>query len=278
MPKLRIQRFYYRNGQTRVENREVNGAYHGSCRTWHYNGQMAQERRYSHDQLHGHSRQWNAKGRLLGSFTMNHGTGILRHWHENGRLHLEIDLTDGQYHGRTRMWLRDGTLVMENYYIHHRDTTRAAYLKAARNHPDWPQYQAQSAGRVAREGTALKRREHELFMESLLAKAHAEARQWLSAAPRPHLRSLARFRTAKAALRFVETIYAAGAKTVIVVPIYAGKRGKQFADALLVKLPPTPSKRKALRKLGRDFCAKRGGAMLPDEKDLGESHLFINLE
>jgi hypothetical protein len=61
------------------------------------------------------------------------------------------------------------------------------------------------------------------------------------------MRSLARFRTANAALRFVETIYAAGAEAVVVVAIYAGKHGKQFADLLLVKLPPTPSKRKALR-------------------------------
>ena len=92
------------------------------------------------------------------------------------------------------------------------------------------------------------------------------------------LRSLARFRTGKTALRFVETLYAAGAETVIAAVIYAGRHGKQFADRLLVKLPKASAKRKALRKICQDLCAKRGGALLPDEKDMGESHLFINLE
>ena len=53
---------------------------------------------------------------------------------------------------------------------------------------------------------------------------------------------------------------------------------KQFADRLLVKLPKASAHRKALRKICRDLCAKRGGAWLPDQKDMGESHLFINLE
>ena len=124
----------------------------------------------------------------------------------------------------------------------------------------------------------MKRKEYELFIESLLEKTHVEARQWLSAAKNPDLRSLARFRTARAAPRFVESLYAAGAETVIAAVIYADRRGKQFADRLLVKLPKASAKRKALRKICQDLCAKRGGALLPDEKDIGESHLFINLE
>jgi hypothetical protein len=278
MPKRRLDRFYYRNGQIRMENREVGGQLHGICRTWHYNSQLAEELSYRHGKLHGISRQWNEKGRLLGSFTMNHGTGTQRYWHQNGKLRLEINSFNGKFFGRMRIWLRDGTLVQETYYISNVDVTRAAYLKVARKHPDWPQHEGQPAGRVAREGPALKRKEYELFIESLLAKTHAEARQWLSAAKNPDLRSLARFRTAKAALQFVETLYAAGAEIVIAAVIYAGRRGKQFADRLLVKLPKASAKRKALRKICQDLCAKRGGALLPDEKDMGESHLFINLE
>jgi hypothetical protein len=278
MPKRRIERFYYRNGQIRMENREVEGQLHGLCRTWHYNGQMAEELRYLHGRLHGISRLWDEKGRLLGSFTMNHGTGTQHYWHQNGKLRLEINSFNGKFFGRMRIWLRDGTLIQETYYISNVDVPRAAYLKAARKHPDWPQHEGQPAGRVARAGPALKRKEYELFIESLLAKSHAEAKQWLSAAKKPDLRSLARFRTAKTALQFVETLYAAGAETVIAAVIYAGKRGKQFADRLLVKLTKASAKRKALRKICQDLCAKRGGALLPDEKDMGESHLFINLE
>ena len=276
MPKRHIMRYYYRNGQIRMENKEVEGLFNGLCRTWHYNGQIARELRYQHGRLHGTSRQWDQNGRLLGSFTMNHGTGRQRYWHDNGQLRLEIHSFKGKFFGLTRTWLRDGTLVQKNYYISNVDVTRAAYLKAASQHPDWPQPKGDRAGQAAREGHSLERQQHELFVESLLAKSHAEARQWLSEAKNPGLRSLAKFRTGTAALRFVETLYAGGAITVIAVPVYAGKRGKLFADWLLVKLPNMPSNRKALRKLCQDLCDKRDGAMLPD-RELGESHLFMRL-
>jgi hypothetical protein len=209
---------------------------------------------------------------------MDHGTGRQQYWHNNGRLRLEINSFKGKFFGRMRVWLCDGTLVQETYYISNVDVTRAAYLKAARKYPDWPQHEGEPVGRVTREGPAITRKEHELFIESLLEKTHAEARQWLNEPKTPDLRSLARFRTAKTALRFVETLYAAGAETVIAAVIYAGRRGKQFADRLLVKLPKPSAQRKALRKLCQDLCAKRGGALLPEQKDMGESHLFINLE
>jgi len=277
MPKLRIKQFFYRNDRVHAEIREVGGQFHGLYRTWHFNGRLAEELHYHHGRLHGTSRQWDENGRLLGPFTMNHGTGTQRYWHQNGRLRLEINSLNGKFFGRTRTWLRDGTLVQEIYYISNVDVTRAAYLKAARKHPDWPQHEGQPAGKVAREGRALERRQHELFIESLLEKSHAEAKQWLNAAKNPDLRSLAKFRTSTAALRFVETLYAVGAEAIIAVPIYTGRRGKLFADWLLVKLPKAPSKRKTVRKLCQDLCDKRDGALLPD-KDFGESHLFMRLE
>ncbi len=261
-----------------MENREVGGQLHGICRTWHYNGQLAEEQRYHHGKSHGLSQQWDEHGHLLGSFTMHHGTGRQRYWHNNGRLRSEFNSLNGKFFGRLRIWLRDGTLVQETYYISNVDVTRAAYLKAARKYPDWPQHAGEPAGKVARDDRGLKRKEHELFIESLLEKSCAEARQWLGTAKNPDLRSLARFRTAKAALQFVEKLYAAGAETVIAAVIYAGRRGKQFADRLLIKLPKSSAKRKALRKICQGLCTKRGGAFLPDEKDIGESHLFINLE
>jgi hypothetical protein len=276
MPKLRVKRFYYRNRRIHREIRELDGEFHGFYRTWHFNGQLAEELRYRHGLLHGVSRQWDENGRQLGSFTMNHGTGTQRYWHDNGRVRAEIDSRNGKFHGRTRVWLRNGTLVQEIYLIGNEDVTRAAYLKAARKNPDWPQYKGQPAGKLARDNAALERKQHELFIKSILEKSHAEARHWLSTGKRPDLRSLAKFRTAKAALCFVETLYTAGADTVVVAPVYAGKRGKLFGDWLLVKLPETPSKRKAVRRLCENFCRRRDGAMLPD-KDFGESHLFMRL-
>jgi len=277
MPKRRTERFYYRNGQLRLENGELDGRLHGPCRTWHYNGQIADESNYDHGQWHGLSRQWDENGRLLGSFLINRGTGTSREWHQNGQLMSEADRLDGKLHGRTRTWLRDGALVQEIFYIGNVEVSRTKYLRDARKHPAWPQYEGEAAGQVARAGRDLKQKEHELFIESLLEKKHAEAVQWLTSGKRPELRSLAKFRTAKTALRFVESLYDAGAETVFALPIYASKRGKLFADWLLVKVPLSPSKRKAVRKLCKDLCEKRDVAMLP-EKEMGESHLFVRLD
>lgn len=278
MPKYRIDRIYYRNGHLRMEISLLAGKFHGFNRTWYHNDQLAEERHYYHGLLHGTSRQWNENGRLLGSFTMNHGTGRQFYWHENGNPKLEVSSLNGEFFGRMRLWLRDGTLVQETYYIGNVDVPRAKYLKAARENPDWPQHEEQRLGKVAPNNQALKLKEHELFVEALLEKPCSEARQWLSPLKNPESRSLARFRTAKAALQFVETLYAAGAETVVAAVIYLGKYGKQFADHLLTKLPKASPKRKALRKICSDLAARRGGVMLPDEKDIGESYLILNLE
>jgi len=254
------------------------GEFHGFSRTWHHNGQLAEELSYRHGLLHGTSRQWDEKGHLLGSFAMKHGTGTQRYWHQNGTLRLEINSLNGKFLGRMRLWLRDGTPVQETYYINNVDVPRTQYLKAAREHSDWPQHKGEPAGKVARDNQALKRKEHQLFVESLLEKSCAEARQWLGTVKNPDLRSLARFRTPKAALEFVEKLYAAGAEAVSAAVIYTGTRGKQFADRLLIKLPKASAKRQVLRKICQDLCAKRGAALLPDEKDMGETYLFLNLE
>jgi MORN repeat variant len=277
VPKLRIKRFYYRSGRIHTETREVDGHFHGPHRTWHRNGQLAQELRYHQGLLDGNCRQWNENGRLLGSFTMVHGTGLQRYWHGNGVVQTEISTLNGQFHGRIRSWLRDGTLARENYLIGNRDVTRTAYQKAARANPDWPQYKGEPAGKVARLNNALERREFELFVQSILEKpGHAEAGGWLKSEKRSGSRSLARFATSKAALKFVAQLYAAGAESVIVAAIYGGKRSKLFADWMLVQLPQPKSKRTRLRKICQDFCRKRGGAVLP-EKDIRETHLYLML-
>ncbi len=208
---------------------------------------------------------------------MKHGTGTQHYWHENGQLNMEMDTVGGEFHGRIRMWLLDGTLIEENYFISNQSVTHAVYQNAARQHQDWPKYEGQSPGNVAAQNPALERRVYQLFIESILKKPNAEAREWLSSGKSIDSRSLAAFRTAKSALRFVEVLYAAGAQTVIVSPVSVGKRGKEFADCLLVKLPQTPSLRKALHTLCQNWCNKRNRAMLPD-KDDGESHLFLRLE
>ena len=150
-------------------------------------------------------------------------------------------------------------------------------MKAARKNPDWPQYEKEPAGKIARPGSALERKKFALFIQSAFEKSHhAEARAWLKAELRPKSRSLAKFATTQAALKFVEQLYSAGAVAVIIAAISAGQRKKLFADWLLIQLPRVKSERNSLRKICQAFCRKRGGAMLP-EFDLGESHLWLML-
>lgn len=277
MSKPQIKRFFYRSGRIHAENRMVNRVFHGLCRVWHRNGQPAQELRYSNGLLHGTSRQWDEHGHLLGSFKMVHGTGVEHCWHGNGRLQLEITTRNGKFHGRNRTWLRDGTLATDDYLIENRNVSRRAYLKAARQRPDWPQYADEPAGRVVLKGNALERRTINLFAQSVLENPdHSEARAWLEAEAHPRTRSLAKFRNTKAALRFVELLYATGAKSVVIFAISKGARGKLFADGLLIELPRSKSQRAALRKICLGLCDKRGGATLP-EKEIGETHLHMML-
>lgn len=253
------------------------GHLHGSYRVWHRNRQLAEELRYRHGLMHGVSREWDENGRLLGSFAMVNGSGLQRYWHGNGQIKMEITSLNGKFHGRCRDWLRDGTLIRENYFVNYQDVTRTAYLKAALKNPNWPQYEKEPAGKVARPGPALERKKHDLFIQSVFEKPHhEEARAWLKAELRPQSRSLAKFPTTNAALKFVEELYSAGAVAIIIAAIYAGQRNKLFADWLLVQLPAEKSKRNSLRKICQAFCRRRGGAVLPDF-DLGETHLFMML-
>ncbi len=281
MPKTKVKRLYYRNGQVHEETRYRGGLSHGIWRTWHRNGVLASEDHYVHGRLHGQSREWADDGRLLGEFHMNQGTGIQRQWFDDGGLHMEFSTVDGKFTGRVRRWLRDGILVEETFHIAARSVSRKVYLEAAKVHPDWPQYRGESAGRPAKRNRQLDKSEFELFVESLLKKPnHAEAREWLNAAaktPRTGNRFLGRFKSPKTALRFVETLYAAGAKSIIVPAIYGGKKGTLFADSLIIALPRAIAKRKNVRKLCKSFSRERDAACEP-EKDIGESHLFLLME
>jgi hypothetical protein len=277
MPKRRTHRLYYRNGQLRFEHTELGGERHGRSRSWHYNGQIAEEAFYRHGKMHGTCRQWDEHGRLLGSFSVKHGTGKHRYWHQNGLLKLEMDLLSGKFHGRLRSWLSDGMLIQESFYNANAEVSRVAYLKAAHANSDWPQYADQAAGHVPRETVSLERKQYELFIESLLSKDHAEAHNWLSEAKPSAKRSLAAFRTSKAALRLVDALYAAGAQNIIAVPVYKDKRGHSFADNLVIKLPKVSARRKLLRHLCEQLCRQNQAAMLP-EKDIGENFLFLCMD
>lgn len=271
-PKQSVRPTFHRNGVVAVEERLRGLKLHGRRRTWHRNGKLASEEYYRDGLLHGICRQWNENGKLLGSFQMKHGTGVQKSWHENGQLNLEFSTVNGKFCGRSRLWLQDGTLLSDKIYLQGRIVTPKEYHKAAQKNPNLPKLR----GRVAKPSRSTPQHIHQVFVSALLKRQNcSEARAWLKANDGT-ARSLGHFKTAGAALKFIEDVYLAGAVKVIVPDIYYGKRGGQFADALLVQLPRTVKVRKSVRKACGKLRSRNLGAVEPD-KDIGETYLFLSM-
>jgi hypothetical protein len=273
MPKLTVKRAFYRNGQLREEMSSLDHQPHGTYRTWHSNGRLASEGSYEHGLLHGLCQQWNRQGEPLGAFRMIHGTGIQRDWFENGRLQLETSTVAGKFTGRTRVWLSDGTLVSEQFTIDNRNVTPAAYAAAAKKTTSYPCYSVSKANKKLPGPDEIERREFALLIDSLLAqKSKRGAFVWLKAGAKKRSLGLFKF---KQATQLVQKLFDAGALQIFAVNIYSDKSGKQFSDALLVKLPTEPSARLAIRHLLVKLPAKLRAGILPF-KDNGGSFLFCS--
>jgi hypothetical protein len=272
-PKIKIERHFYRNGALREESSFIGGQLHRAHRTWHHNGRLAREEFYEHGLLHGLCRQWNRRGKLLGLFRMKHGTGIQREWFENGQVQLELSTVAGKFTGRTRVWLQDGTLVAEQFAIENRNVTQTAYAAIAAKRPDFPRYPASRDKIKFPSADEIERREFQLQVKALLAqKNHRETSAWLDAGAQKRSLGLFSFTQVR---QLVKKIYEAGAQKVIVASIYEGKSGKQFSDALLVKLPAEKSARHTIRQRLTKLPKKLRAGVLPVE-DHGEEFLFAS--
>jgi hypothetical protein len=271
----RVQKQFYRNGQLRQTVPLRSGKQHGVVRSWHRNGALASEERYREGVLHGLCRQWDEAGALLGEFTMDRGSGVQREWHDNGRLKIEVGTVDGVFCGRNRIWLRDGTLLSERYYLLGKAVSVEEYRLAAKADPTLPRLRGR-AGKPLAPGPQREKHIHHAFVRELLRKpSQAEALAWL----RHHGsdrggRSLGRFRREADAARFIEALYQAGAVEVIVADIYPDKRGNQFSEGLLVKLPKSPACRQAVRRACARLRAQKLASVQP-ETDLGERYLYL---
>jgi hypothetical protein len=268
-----IQKTFYRNGQLRESVPMRNGRRHGVVRTWHKNGKRASEEPFKNGLLDGVCRQWSEAGRRLGAYVMFQGTGIQWGWHDNGKLQMEILTIDGEFSGRNRIWLRDGTLLSERFYLVGRVVSAEKYREVAAKFKALPKFRGKPAKPLVKPLHI-----HRVFVDSLLEKRNQrEARKWLTKkAGDKTLRSLGRFKREIDAAKFVEALYQAGAVEVIVPDIYRNKARDRFSDCLLVQLPRSAAKRKAIRKVCVQLRKRKLGAVQPDE-DIGESHLFLSL-
>lgn len=269
-----IQKSWYRNGLLREQMPLRNGHRHGVARVWHKNGRLASEERYADGLLHGVCRQWSETGRLLGKYRMVQGTGVQRAWHDNGNSQMELSTVRGEFCGRSRSWLSDGTLLSDDIYLRGKLVRADEYRAAAAKDKSLPRL-----GRMVKAVKPVSEKHiHRVFVAGLLAKHNRfEARAWLEARSADNsARSLGRFKRESDAAEFVAALYDAGATEVIAPDVYRGKKGDEFADALLVRLPKSPAKRKAIRTVCTQLQKRKLGAVQPDV-DIGETHLFLSL-
>lgn len=272
-PKQRVKRLFHRNQIAAVEEIFHGQKLHGRRRTWHRNGQLATKEYYRDGLLHGNNCQWDEDGKLLGSFRMTHGTGTQKSWHDNGRLNLEFTTVDGSFCGRSRFWLRDGTLISDDLLLFGRPVSVEEYKLATLKEPRLPKLQGRLT-KLPPKNRATQKRILHVFVRGLLAKRNrSEARAWLKAGEKT-ARSLGRFKSARAALEFIQELYQAGSVKVVVPDIYQNRRGDQFADSLLVQLPKAKVARIAIRRMCGQLQSRQLGAVQPDE-DIGETHLLI---
>lgn len=270
-----IQKDFYRNGQLREEVPLRNGHRHGLCRTWHKNGVLASQEPYQAGLPHGICRQWNEAGRLLGKYKMVHGTGIQREWHQNGQIQMEVSTVRGEFSGFSRIWIWDGTLLSEQLRLRGRDVSVDVYRAAAAKDKSLPKLRGKSS-KLLPDSPTLEKHIYRVFVSSLLKKTNrSEAQKWLrKKTGNQTARSLGRFKRERDAEKFVQSLYDAGAITVIVPDIYRNQAGDQFGDCLFVRLPKNIAVRKSIRQVCAQSCRRNGSAMQPD-KDIGESYLYL---
>ena len=111
------RRQFGRDGERLMETPLHNGVRHGIEYTWHENGQLELVEPYHEGLIHGTASQWDCDGRLLGQYTLVHGTGldVWRGVEEDGTVHIsEIQMSlNGKWHGYGWGFERDGVLYRE---------------------------------------------------------------------------------------------------------------------------------------------------------------------
>ncbi len=178
-PKQETNRFYHRNGVLEMEETFRGQKLHGRRRTWHRNGQTATEEFYLDGFLHGIVRQWNEDGKLLGSYEVQHGTGLQKKvGHDNGKLRHEFSTVGGEFCGRDRLWLQDGTLLSDVIYLHMVSQSQSPNIaKAMAKDPSLPKLRGGDFVKMPRETRASKKHISGCFCpRRFLAKTQLQCR------------------------------------------------------------------------------------------------------
>jgi hypothetical protein len=147
------------------------GVLHGVMYRWSAPGILHSAEPWKNGIPHGTAYQWANNGRVMGSYTIEEGSGLDLWWHEdehgsvslaevlpkrNGRQHgfewwlnrdqksveEERHWVDGNRHGIEREWNHLGRLARgyPRYWVHGERVTKRQYLKAAATDPSLPPF------------------------------------------------------------------------------------------------------------------------------------------
>ena len=166
------QRSFHPTGELEDEYSFRNGVKHGRQYRCDLPGQLGSVEPYENGVPHGTACQWSDyDGRLIGTYTLEHGTGIYlwrQDWSEGhvtlaevyylrgGKRHgfewwvnydqrsvdEERHWADGELHGIERDWNQQGRLRRgyPRYWVHGKRVTKRQYLRAAASDPTLPPF------------------------------------------------------------------------------------------------------------------------------------------
>jgi hypothetical protein len=158
-------------GVLEMEFRLKDERMHGLFRTWYDNGQLQHISHYIEGKEHGEAKQYDENGNQIGSYMMDHGTGVDLWYHNHdGSLAEERGYLDGNRHGYERWWNDDNETVSDEghflndiehgifrswnrhhklsrgyprYFVHGKRVTKREYVRACRTDPTLPSFIAE---------------------------------------------------------------------------------------------------------------------------------------
>lgn len=165
-------RGFFESGEPEYEYALKNGMKHGTQYHWLAPGHLLSAEPFVEGRCHGTARQWDERGRLVGTYTMEHGTGIDLWWNQRstGRswylsevlyckegmpngfewwidedqrsVYIEQHWRIGQFHGIAREWNLSGRLHrgFPAYFIDGKRVTKRQYLRASQADPSLPPF------------------------------------------------------------------------------------------------------------------------------------------
>lgn len=189
-------RYYDKDGTLAIETPVKDGRKHGMEYTWEDDGDgpyVHLAAPYENGLPHGMANQWAADGALMGTYTLDHGTGfdLWRNFDEHGRLYVaevhsmkdgyphgyewwvngdqhsvwhEIHWKDGERHGIERMWDHEANLDPGYPKFHIRDSIvdKKTYIAKQQGDTGLPKY------------LAMDDRDKRSFPEDVLKAMHSD--------------------------------------------------------------------------------------------------------